>query len=40
MKKSVSRENASKKAKKVSTYCRDCEGQLAYCLDCFTKHHH
>ena len=40
MKKSVSRENASKKAKKVSTYCRDCEGQPAYCLDCFTKHHH
>ena len=39
MKKGSSRENASKKAKKVSTYCKDCEGQPAYCLECFTKHH-
>lgn len=29
---------AAKKAKKVSTFCSDCEGSPAFCLECFTKH--
>ena len=39
LKKSTNREEASKKAKRVSTFCKDCDGQPAYCLECFAKHH-
>jgi len=36
--KSEDRATAAKKAKKVSTYCRDCEGHPAFCIGCFAKH--
>ena len=39
IKKNGTREEAGKKAKKVSTYCKDCQGQPAFCMDCFAKHH-
>ena len=38
-KKNGKREEAGKKAKKESTYCKDCQGQPAFCMDCFAKHH-
>lgn len=30
---------ASKKAKKVSTYCSSCEGNPTFCMECFNKKH-
>ena len=33
------REEATKRSKKVSTYCNQCTGNPAYCLDCFNKTH-
>ena len=30
---------ARKKAKRVTTYCENCEGKPAMCLDCFNKKH-
>ena len=39
LKKNTTREEASKKCKRVTTFCRDCEGQPSYCLECFAKDH-
>ena len=33
------REYATKKTKKVTTYCNNCKGQPALCLQCFEKLH-
>lgn len=30
---------ASKRVKKVLSYCKDCDGQPAYCLSCFNSVH-
>ena len=39
IKKSRTRDKASRAANKVSTYCKECKGQSAFCIDCFASYH-
>ena len=39
MKQNVTREETSKKAQRVSTFCKDCDVQFVHCLASFAKYH-